>query len=66
MEKPMYRDNLERVLSVFGDGECIPLKKAAAWLGIEDYNLKKDRNFPLKQIGGRYYVTAVGLARYLS
>ncbi len=65
-EKVDYRDNLELILQQFGDVQLIPFKKAAQYCGVDVRALQKDNTFPLKKIAGRYYVPAVGLARWLS
>lgn len=64
-EKQDFRDNLERIAAHFGQ-ELIPLRKAAAFCGVDPRVLMMDKNSPVKKICGRYYVTAVGLARWLS
>jgi len=66
VEKPMYRDNLERVSSRFGDRELIPIKDVAEFLGVKADRLRESRDFPAKKFEGRYYVTQVALARWLS
>ena len=65
-EKVDYRDNLELILQQFEDVQLIPFKKAAQYCGVDVRTLQKDNTFPLKKIAGRYYVPAVGLARWLS
>lgn len=65
-EKTDYRDNLELISEEFGAVQLIPFKKAAQYCGIDVRALQKDETFPLKKVAGRYYVTAVGLARWLS
>lgn len=65
-EKEDFRENLRLVSERFGDIQLIPLLQAAEYCGANYRKLKKDKLFPLKKVGGRYYVPAVGLARYLS
>ena len=65
-EPKMYRFNLERVLQQFTGGEAIPVKQAGEWLGIDERSLKEDRTFPMKKVGGRYYISAAALAMYMS
>lgn len=64
-EKVDFRDHLERISSQF-EGELIPLRQAAAFCGVDPRVLTCSDNSPVKKICGRYYVTAVGLARWLS
>ena len=65
-EKQDYHDNLNRVVMVFPNKEMIPLKDVAEWLGMNQRLLQKLNGFPVKKIQQRYYVTAVGLAKWLS
>ena len=65
-EKVDYRDNLELILERFGKVMLIPIKKASQHCGVDERSLKKDSTFPLKRVAGRYYVPAVGLARWMS
>lgn len=64
--KEDYYDNLKRITEKLGDNELIPIKKAAGFLGVDVRRLKEDRSFPIKKIVGRYYVTTVALARWMS
>ena len=64
-EKEMYRYNLERILKQF-NGEMIPLKAVSEWLNIDSRTLKNDKKFPLRKVGGRFYVPATGLASWMS
>lgn len=68
-EKEQYRANLERVIAQFPGKEVIPAKEAAAWVFGELTDpralyLRKDT--PCKKIDGRWYTTAVALAKWLS
>lgn len=65
-EKESYRDNLELISNHFGAVQLIPFKEAAKYCGVNARALQSDSSFPLKKIGGRYYVSAVNLARWLS
>ena len=66
-ERELYRDNLVRISEQFPDhNELIPLKPVGAWLGVHPERLKADPDFPIKKITGRYFVSVVGLARWLS
>lgn len=65
-EKEDYRSNMERVLEKFPNQEMISLNSVAEWVKIDKRNLMQDKNFPIKKVGGRYFVTVVGLSRWLS
>ena len=47
-------------------GALIPIKAVADWLGVTVKALTSDEDFPLKKISGRYYVSRIGLARWIS
>ena len=64
--KEHYYDNLKRITDKFGGTELIRLKQAAEYLGVDERRLKESRDFPMKKIGGRYYVASVALARWIS
>lgn len=64
-EKENYRDNLERICERF-KGELITLKEASDYIGVSLRNIQTDKTFPMKKVGGRYYVTVVALAKWLS
>lgn len=65
-EKEMYRDNLERVIAHFGNVELIPLNQVGDFLGCHYRTLQRQKDFPVKKVGSRVYVTVVALARWLS
>jgi hypothetical protein len=65
MEKKDYRDNLERLSQKFS-GELIPYLDACEYLGCTRKQMDKDKSFPKKKVGGRYYVAVVALAKWLS
>lgn len=65
MEKKDYRDNLERLSQKFS-GELIPYTDACEYLGTTRKQLDHDKTFPKKKVAGRYYVTVVALAKWLS
>ena len=65
-EKEDFRTNLERISSAFPNQELIPLLEAAGFMGVDKRLLQGDKGFPLRKLGGRYFVTAVGLARWMS
>lgn len=64
-EKEDFRDNLSRISERFS-GELIPYLEACEYIGCTRKQMDRDRSFPKKKIGGRYYVTVVALARWLS
>ncbi len=65
-EKEDYRENLRLIFERFGEVQLLPLKKVAEYCGADVRYLRLDKEFPVKKIGGRYYVPAVSLARWLS
>ena len=65
MEKKDYRDNLERISDTF-KRELITMKEACEYIGCTPKQIHADKTFPTKKVGGRYYVTVVALARWLS
>jgi hypothetical protein len=65
MEKRDYRDNLERISKRFS-GELISLSEVVGYLGCDKRTLMADKTFPSKKVGGRYFVTIVALAKWLS
>jgi hypothetical protein len=65
MEKRDYRDNLERISKRFS-GELISLPEVVGYLGCDKRTLMADKTFPAKKVGGRYFVTTVALAKWLS
>lgn len=65
MEKRDFRDNLSRIANRF-QGEMITVRDAADYLGITVKALNNDNTFPQKKVGGRWYVSAVALAKWMS
>ena len=65
MEKKDYRDNLERLSQHFTT-ELISYKQAWEYLGTTRKQLDHDKTFPKKKVAGRYYVSVVSLAKWLS
>lgn len=65
-EKEDYQENLRLITEKFGGVQLIPLKEAAAYCGADIRSLQSDKTFPVKKLVSRYYVSAVGLARWLS
>ena len=64
--KELYYDNLDKIVARFGAVQLIPLKEVAEFVGCDHRTLSKTKDFPIKKLGRRYYVPAVGLARWLS
>lgn len=63
-EKADYRDNLELVLKRFGDRALLTQKEVGEFLGLSPYAMQR---LPIvKKVNGRYMVSAVALAKYLS
>lgn len=46
--------------------ELIPINEVCKWLGIDKRTMLKQKQFTPTQIGNRWYITAVALARGLS
>lgn len=65
MERKDFRDNLERLSQKF-TGELIPYLEACDYIGCTRKQMDHDKSFPKKKVGGRYYVTVVALAKWLS
>ena len=64
-EKADFRDNLARITERFST-ELIRVKEATSFLGVDAKSLNNDKTFPQKKVGGRWYVSAVALARWMS
>jgi len=59
--------NLKLIFQKFGREQLlIPLRKAAEYIGCHHETLMNAKDFPIKKVCGRYYVSAVNLARWLS
>lgn len=65
-EKVDYRDNLELLREMFPGQITITIQDACALLNRDKRSLLGDRSFPAQKVGGRYAVSIVGLAKYLS
>ena len=63
-EKALYHDYLNEIHSHCGDKELIPIKDAAAYLGISVKTVKK--HYPTRKVGRLWYMSAVELARLLA
>ena len=50
----------------FGNAEIISLAKAASYVGLDKRTLLKDKTFPAKRIGSRYFVPVRQFASWLS
>lgn len=65
-EKELFRDNLEVVYERFGNIQFIPIADVSEFLGIDKRALRSDPKFPVRKVGGRYFVSALALASFLS
>ena len=65
-EKVDFRENLALLIEKFGDVQLIPLQSAADTIGIDIRTMQRANDCPVKKIGRRYYITLVGLARWIS
>ena len=64
--KETYYEQLEQIVARFGNIQLIPIKDVADFLGCDYRTLLKQKDFPIKKLGSRYYVGAVNLARWLA
>ncbi len=64
-ENKTFRAHLALIMDTFGE-PVIDLHSVAAFLGVSSDTLMRDKNFPKHKIGGRWKVTAINLAQYLS
>ena len=65
-EKEHYREHLMALYERFGNAEIISLAKAASYIGLDKRTLLKDKTFPIKRIGSRYFVPVKQFASWLS
>ena len=65
MEKPGYRDALERLLNVFGGRDVLDMGEVCQYLHRDRRTLLQDKSFPAKKIAGKYLINITALARYL-
>lgn len=65
-EKELFRDNLMRLDEAFPGRELIPLKEAAAYIGLPYGVVWADKNFPRRFVGQRLFVPKAQLASWLS
>lgn len=66
MEKPAYRDTLERLMELFPGKEILTLKDCEQYFRADRRTLLQDKNFPVRKKGRRRVVPIILLARYLS
>ncbi len=65
--KEDYYDNLERVKAAFPNTELIRVTDAVAWLGgITARAFYENKETRCKKIGGKWFISSVALARWLS
>lgn len=65
-EKQDFRENLDRLIQRFPDREMIEVKEAAVIVGCDYRTLIRDQAFPTRQLGTRYLVPLVGMARWMA
>ena len=65
-EKEHFRDALDRLSARFPDREAITLDEAAAVLGCCTKTLWRDNKSPKQKIRGKWVVSLIKLANYLS
>lgn len=62
----LYRFHLERLLELFPQREIISMNELCAYLGMDRRTILKDKRCPAKKIAGKYVVSLVNLAWYLT
>lgn len=58
-----YEQNIIRIRQELGDEPMFTLTKVAKWLHISPDKLRK--TITVKRVGGRYYISATTVARFL-
>lgn len=66
MEKPAYRDTLERLRELYPGREHLNITECAKYFRVDRRTLLNDKTFPAKKLGRHYVVPLVSLARYLA
>lgn len=66
MEKPAYRDTLERLRELYPGKENLSMPECERYFRSNRRTLLKDKTFPAKKIGRDYIIPIVSLARYLA
>lgn len=56
----------ENIRQAMPGGELLPVKAVAEFLGVTVKALRSDKKFPIKQVGGRYYVPRRDLVRWIA
>lgn len=65
-EKEHFRDELDRLSARFPDREAITLAEAAGVIGCHPKTLQRDAKFPKQRVRGKWVVSLVRLASYLT
>ena len=65
-ERQDYRENLAIIRETFPDKAVLSIKDVCTFLQRDRRTLLKDHTFPAQLVGGKYAITIVGLARYMS
>ena len=65
-EKELFRENLARLDTAFPGQELIPVKKAAAYLGLDVRTIINKKDLPKKRAGKFWMIPKTGLASWLS
>ena len=62
----IYNATLERISRHFPDGNMIPLRQAAEYLGVDYRTLERNDSFPVVRLGSRNYVAQERLALWIA
>ena len=64
-ERECFRDQLQSLRERYEGREAIGIEEACNLLGLGREVLINDRTFPLKQVGKKYIICLVPLARWM-
>ena len=65
-ERQDYRENLALIREAFPDKAVLSIKEVCTFLQRDRRTLLKDHAFPAQLVGGKYNISVVSLARYMS
>lgn len=67
MEKPGYRDTLERLRELYPGKENLTMAECEKYFHADRRTLLQDKNFPARKLGRKVYIIPlISLARYLT
>lgn len=64
-ERDCFRDQLQSLRERFGEREAIGIEDACKLLGVCRETLLSDTSFPVKQVGRKYIICIIPLARWM-